>query len=207
MSSNIINLIQYIASIIANKNRKAFTNQAIKIDFILVLITIAIPIFLMWNDIQIDLNFVPIFFILYLLFSYLNNNAHKLYLEKENKEIEKQIEREGEKEKGNTRKTLLYTLILIGTGILLYLIGNLLGNTLDYLCNEFHIQQVTIGILLGLITSIPELITFFESQKYYKLQKNKMLGVIEATNNLLTSNILNLFLIQSIGIIIYSIFK
>ncbi len=202
LSSNIINFIQYIASIIVNKNREAFTNQAIKIDCVLVLITILIPIFLLWNNIEMDLNFVPIFFILYALFYYLNNNANKLYLKKENREIEKKIEEEGRKEKGNTRKTLLYTLILIGTGILLYLIGELLGGTLNYLYNEFNIPQIIIGVLLGLITSIPELITFFESQRQYKMQKNKMLGVIEATNNLLTSNTLNLFLIQSIGIII-----
>ena len=67
-----------IASIIVNKNREAFTNQAIKIDCVLVLITILIPIFLLWNNIEMDLNFVPIFFILYALFYYLNNNANKL---------------------------------------------------------------------------------------------------------------------------------
>ena len=61
-----------------------------------------------------------------------------------------------------------------------------------------------IGILLGMITSIPELITFFESQKYYKKRKNQMPGVVEATNNLFVSNILNLFVIQSIGIIIFA---
>ena len=59
-----------------------------------------------------------------------------------------------------------------------------------------------IGILLGLITSIPELITFFESQKHYK-GKDEILGVIEATNNLLTSNLSNLFLIQSVGVLVY----
>ena len=53
-----------------------------------------------------------------------------------------------------------------------------------------------------MITSIPELITFFESQKYYKKRKNQMPGVVEATNNLLTSNILNLFIIQSLGIVV-----
>ena len=35
--------------------------------------------------------------------------------------------------------------------------------------------------------------------------EDDMLGVVEATNNLLTSNILNLFIIQTIGIIIISI--
>ena len=58
---------------------------------------------------------------------------------------------------------------------------------------------------LGFITSIPELMTFFESQKHYKKEDDDMLGVVEATNNLLTSNILNLFAIQTIGILITSI--
>lgn len=208
LSSNVINFIQYLASIILNKNRRAFSNRAIKIDMVLVIITILIPIFFVWKNIEIGLFVVPAFLILYSLFLYLNNNAHKLYLEKEDEEITKKIEDEEEKERGNTRKTLLYVLILAGTGILLYVVGELLGETLDNLCNEFNISQVIIGILLGFITSIPELITFFESQKFYRNQdkQNEMLGVVEATNNLLTSNILNLFIIQSIGIIILNIF-
>ena len=161
----------------------------------------------MWKKIEINLIIVPPFVILYFLFQYLNNNVHKLYLGKEDKQIENQIQEEQEKEKGNTRKTILYIIVLIGTGILLYVIGDLLGETLNNLCNQFNVSQKIIGILLGFITSIPELITFFEAQKHYKMQKdNEILGVVEATNNLLTSNILNLFVIQSLGIIIYSIF-
>ena len=108
---------------------------------------------------------------------------------------------------GNTRKTVLYIAILIVTGILLFVVVDLLGETLENLANIFNISQTIIGIFLGFTTSIPELITFFEAQKHYKDTENdEMLGVVEATNNLLTSNILNLFLIQSIGIIIYKIF-
>lgn len=208
LSSNIINFIQYMASIIMNKNRKAFSNKAIKVEIILVLITIVIPIFLVWKNIEMNITLVPIFLILYALFQYLNNNAHKLYLEKEDKQIEKQIKEEEKKEKGNTRKTVLYIAILIGAGILLYVIGELLGESLNNLCNQFHISQTIIGILLGFITSIPELITFFEAQKHHKEQKNDdMLGAVEATNNLLTSNVLNLFIIQAIGILLFRIFK
>lgn len=208
LSSNIINFIQYMASIIVNKNRKAFSNKAIKVEIILVLITIVIPVFLVWKNIEMNITLVPIFLILYALFQYLNNNAHKLYLEKEDKQIEKQIKEEEKKEKGNTRKTVLYIAILIGAGILLYVIGELLGESLNNLCNQFHISQTIIGILLGFITSIPELITFFEAQKHHKEQKNDdTLGVVEATNNLLTSNVLNLFIIQAIGILLFRIFK
>jgi Ca2+/Na+ antiporter len=205
LSSNIINFIQYIASIVINKNKKAFTNKAIKIDIFMVFITILIPIIFVWKNIDINIAVVPIFILLYALFKYLNENSHKLYLEKVDKQIEKKIIEEENKEIGNTRKTVLYISILIGTGILLYIVGELLGETLNNLCNQFNISQTIIGILLGFITSIPELITFFEAQKHYKKQNaNDMLGVVEATNNLLTSNILNLFIIQSIGIIIFS---
>lgn len=207
LSSNVINLIQYMASIIMNKNKKAFANRAIKIDLVLVLITIIIPIVLVWKNIEINLLIVPAFLILYVLFQYINHNAHQLYLKKEDGQIEKQIEKEELLEKGNTRKTVIYILILIGTGILLYVIGELLGDTLNNLCNQFNISQVIIGILLGFITSIPELITFFEAQKHYKtMNSDDMLGVVEATNNLLTSNVLNLFIIQTIGVLIYVIF-
>lgn len=207
LSSNIINFIQYMASILLNKNRNAFTNRAIKTDIILVFITILIPFILVWKKIEMNLIIVPAFLILFALFLYLNHNVHKLYLQKEDKKIEEQIRKEGEKEKGNTRKTVLYIAILLGTGILLYVIGELLGDTLNSLCYQFNVSQVVIGILLGFITSIPELITFFESQKHYKNRNSDtMLGVVEATNNLLTSNVLNLFMIQSIGILIYTIF-
>jgi hypothetical protein len=53
---------------------------------------------------------------------------------------------------------------------------------------------------------VPELITFFESQKHHKNQENDMLGIVEATNNLLTSNLSNLFIIQTIGIILVAVF-
>ena len=206
LSSNIINLVQYIGSILLNKNRKAFENKAIKIDIILVLLTIAIPLLLMWLNIELNIKIVPIFVLLYILFIYINSNAHKLYLSLQDIELEKKIQKEGEKEAGNTRKTLLYVVILIVTGILLFVVGDLLGETLENLASLFNVSETIIGILLGFATSIPELITFFEAQKHYKNQNSDdILGVVEATNNLLTSNILNLFVIQTIGILIYVI--
>ena len=145
--------------------------------------------------------------ILYGLFRVLNNNAHKLYLKKEDEEIELEIEQEKEGEKGNKVKTIKYFIYLFITGILLFIIGELLGNTLENLCNLFNVSELIIGILLGFMTSLPELITFIEAQRHHKRLDDDMLGVVEATNNLLTSNILNLFAIQTIGILIVSLLK
>jgi len=207
LSSNVINLIQYLGAIILNKNSNKLRNKAIRIDLILVIITIIIPILLLKLDIELNLWIVPIFVILYILFRFLNNNAHKLYLQKEDKEIELEIEKEKIWEKGNKAKTIKYFIYLIITGILLFIIGELLGNTLENLCNLFNVSELIIGILLGFMTSLPELITFIEAQRHHKKSDEDMLGVVEATNNLLTSNILNLFAIQAIGILIASLVK
>lgn len=194
LSSNIINLIQYLATIMLNKNTHKLKNRAIIIDMIFVVITILIPIMLLRLNVKLDMFIVPLFLLFYALFSYLNNSIHKLYLDNEIKE--------NTKRKIDVKKIVSYIIILAITGIMLYIVGEFLGNSLENLCKTFDVPQFVVGILLGLITSIPELLTFFESQKYNKKEKNEMLGVVEATNNLVASNTLNLFVIQTIGILI-----
>ncbi len=205
LSSNVINLIQYLGAILLNKNASKLRNKAIVIDLVMVFFTIAIPIVFLKLDIELKLVVVPLFIILYILFMVLNNNVHKLYLKNEDEELEEEIEEERKEQKKNPGKVLRYVLVLIVTGVLLFIIGEMLGDTLENLCNLFGVSEVVVGILLGFVTSLPELITFFEAQRYYKKVDDDMLGVVEATNNLLTSNILNLFAIQSVGILISAI--
>lgn len=205
ISSNVINFIQYIGAILLNKNVDKIKNRAIITDIILVIFTILIPIVLLKMNIELNIMIVPIFVILYILFRVINDNVHKMYLKNEDEKIEHEIEVEEEKESKNRFQTIKYIIYLVITGFLLYFVGDKLGNTLETLCKLFNISEAIIGILLGFITSIPELMTFFESQKHYKKEDDDMLGVVEATNNLLTSNILNLFAIQTIGIFITSI--
>lgn len=207
LSSNVINLVQYIISVRINKNTKILKNKALIIDIIMVIITILIPIGILITDFEINI-FVSFLLIgMFGLFYYINNNTHKLYLRKEQQQESKKIEEEAKWLRGKKNIIIKYTIYLIFTGILLFIIGNLLSGTLQNLCISFNISQVIVGISLGFITSIPELITFFESQKHHSSKENERLGVIEATNNLLTSNILNLFIIQAVGIILYEIFN
>ena len=206
LSSNVINLFQYIFTIIINKNIKLLKNKAIFIDLILVIITILIPLLLIIFNVDIQINLIPIFIIIYVLFRFINNNVHKLYLTKEDQKLEQIIEKEEKWEKGNKRKTIKYISIILVTAILLFFVGELLGKVLQNLANIFNVSEMIIGILLGVITSIPELITFLEAQKHYRNKKvDDILGVVEATNNLFTSNIMNLFVIQTIGILVYVI--
>lgn len=206
LSSNVINVVQYSMAILLNKNQNLLKNKAIIADIILVIITILIPLILVLGNVEMTIILVPIFVILYIVFLIINNRVHEKYLKKEDEKIEEEIEKEEQIELKNRNRLVLYILLLAITGILLFVVGDLLGNTLENLCNIFGISQTIIGILLGFITSIPELITFFESQRHYKKnESDDLLGVVEATNNLFTSNIMNLFVIQAIGILIYSL--
>ena len=206
ISSNVINFIQYSVSLIINKNYKAVKNEGIIIQNIFVILTIIFPIILLTLENTFNIMIAFILVIMYLIFYWISKKTHERYLNYEDKKIE---EREKEqKEKGNNRnkQSLIYVGYILIAGILLYFIGDALGNVLENLSEGFGIAEAILGILLGGITSIPELVTFFEAQKHYKnKEEDKLLGVIEATNNLLTSNMLNLFIIQAIGIIIYII--
>lgn len=197
LSSNIINLFQYLISVFINKNQSKLKNNAIKIDLFLVIITIIIPIFIIIFNIESSFILVPIFIILLLFFYKISANAHKIYLKHE-KEKSEVINKQ-------KKSVFLNILGIILSGVALYYIGNLLSDTLKILCINLDVPEFVIGILLGIITSIPELITFFESQKHHKKKENHE-GIVETTSNLLFSNFINLFIIQSLGIIIFYIF-
>lgn len=206
LSSNVINLLQYGFSVWINKNGNILRNRALTIDLIIVIMTIIIPLGIVTTNFETNLLVVFLFILLFVLFYYINNNTHKLYLEKENKKELQKIEEEAKWIRGKKNIMINYSFYLILIGIALFIVGNLLSKTLENLCVRFFVPEFVVGIALGFITSIPELITFFESQKHHKTKKEDRLGVIEATNNLLTSNTLNLFIIQSIGIILFQIF-
>lgn len=214
LSSNIINLAQYLGAIYINKNQKYIRNKAIRIDIIMVIITIIIPAFMVVANIKVNMLTVIFFVILLCLFYYINLNVHKLYLRKQDEQINKEENSKYTKEeelikKGSKRgmQIIINIVYIIFIAIALYLIGNLLSDSLTNLSITFRLPDLVLGIALGFITSIPELITFTEAQrKPDKQAVGAELGVVEATNNLLTSNLLNLFAIQSIGIIIYNLF-
>ena len=201
ISSNTINLCQYLLAVFFNKNQKQLKNKGLRIELLIVLFTILIPVSMLILNIDFEIQIVPIFILLFIFFYYINSNLHKLYFKKE----DEKIYNEQNNDKKNLKKSKIfiiikYTIYLLITSIILYWIGDKLSIVLEKLAEIFNIPEIILGIALGFITSLPELITFFESQRHHKDEQTE--GIVEATNNLLASNMLNLFIIQSIGIII-----
>ena len=180
---------------------KKLKNKAITTSLVIVGITIIVPLLFILTKRNIDLTLVPFLVITYIICLMLDNSMHKLYLKKEDKKIERTIENDIKKER-QKHKAFLYSIVLLLTVLSLFIIGNMLGNTLENLCKKLNVSQIYIGIILGFFTSMPELITFLESQAHHKKKNNDNIGIIEATNNLLMSNTMNIFIIFTIGILI-----
>ena len=202
ISSNVINLILYSMSMVYNKNINKLKNKALRGDIIISIITIIIPLVILKINVEMNLSIIPLFILLFILFYTINKSSHNLYLKSFSQdEVEVDI-----KKKSQLKIIVKYTIYLLLTSIALFIFGNLLSQVLDNLSNIFNISQVVIGITLGIVTSIPEFITFFEAQRFNNSNKKQMQGVIETTNNLLISNLINLCVIQSVGIFILNIF-
>ncbi len=198
ISSNVINFVQYIISLFVSKNQSKLKNKAIATCLILAIGTIIIPIIMLNLNIEFSIKIVPIFILMFIIFYYINIIMHKKFLKDDDDKLSDV--------KNKTSILIKYSIYLLITSIILYIVGNALSGVLENLASVYKISESILGILLGFITSIPELMTFFEAQKHHKEEDTKELGVVEATNNLFISNSLNLFIIQSIGIVINSIF-
>ena len=201
ISSNFINLLLYILAIIFNQNTDKLKNKALKGDIVISILTIIIPFFILIIKIDMNLSIIPLFILLFILFYTINQSSHKLYL----KEFDEKKETKIINKQKQLDVIMKYFISLLITIIALFIFGNLLSNVVENLTKLFNISQIIIGITLGFVTSIPEIITFFEAQKYNNKTEDKMEGVIETTNNLLTSNLMNLCIIQSVAILILSV--
>ncbi len=207
LTSNIINLIQYIASVFINKNEKFFRKKALKVDVILVLLTIFIPYFIMIFNITLNTFIIPVLFVLFFGFYFISYQMHKHFLIKDEEQLNEKILEEEQQLENKGVNAILSALVILASGGCLYFVCTILKSTLENLTSYFGIPEVVLGIVFGFVTSIPELITFFESQRYYIKKDNSELGMVEVTSNLLMSNIMNLFFILPIGILLFTIFK
>lgn len=197
-SSNVINTILYIMSIFFNNNQRKLKNKLIILELVLVFFTIFIPIIFSVLKISLNIYYVPIFIILYIVFKIIDNLAHKKFniaFSKKNNINQNS----NEKENIEVKKVVKAVVFILLAGVLLFLVGNIFSGSLEILCNKFNVSQIVIGVFLGFVTSMPEFITFFEAQKE---QRTSIEGVTEATNNLLSSNMVNLFVVQSVGLLI-----
>lgn len=215
LSSNIINLILVIVISMIFGKTKTLINKKFKYDYIIIIISIIVPYILYKTNYATRLETIPILIIIYLIYLLFSKYNNYFAAEKEDLKLDKQSIRFGTKRlkkkkirvdrKIKLRKSIITLAISL---ILLYFLGNALGNILENLGKELGVPEIYLGIILGIITSIPETITFITSFRRHRRckDKEKDLGAVEVVNNLATSNVSNIAIIQTVAIICYILF-
>lgn len=203
LSSNIINLLQFLGVTLFLGNFKQLNRRQIKVDFLLVLFSIAIPLFILWRGEVYNLFQVGLFVLLFIVFVAISNWANKHFGDTVDEKLSEQLVpdvEQAKREKGKGLIILRYTSYLLLIAVALFITGQQLTGTLEVLLESFGVPAIVVGAILGVVTSIPEFFTFLEAQRTYD---NPQDGVLEGMNNLLTSNLMNLFLIQGTAILLY----
>ena len=104
---------------------------------------------------------------------------------------------------GKARVIVQILIIVVGLAAL-YLLGDVLGDSIYELGVAFAVPTIILGGLTAVTTSLPELTTFFAS--YAAHRKSATDGNTEVMHNLMASNAYNLLVIQAIGVAIFQLF-
>jgi Ca2+/Na+ antiporter len=104
------------------------------------------------------------------------------------------------------RTTVVFPVVMIVLGLAtVVVLGRFLGSSAESVVRKLGIPQWGVGWIMGVLTSLPELTSFFAIYASAK-RKGHLAGdadTQEATDNLAASNMSNLGLIYPLGIIIF----
>ena len=104
---------------------------------------------------------------------------------------------------GKARVALQIAILIAGIAGL-YFLGDVLGDSVFELGTAFGVSVVVLGVLTAVATSLPELTTFFSS--YAAHRKAGTDGNSEVMHNLMASNVVNLLVVQAVGVFVFQIF-
>jgi len=104
---------------------------------------------------------------------------------------------------GKPRVIVQIAILAVGL-VALYLLGDVLGDSIYELGVAFAVPTIILGGLTAVATSLPELTTFFASYAAHKRAGTD--GNAEVMHNMMASNVVNLLLVQAIGVGIFQAF-
>ena len=201
-SSNIINCGLFISATLFYRQHAELRHHLFRDELVFVVISIAIP--MMLAGARLDLSYPVAFGLLLLFVVYRLTDAHF-------NRVPATQKREAVRAKAAAPdarvRSLPASLGLIGVAITVMLIsGRFLGGAAANLVDQLGVPGWALGWVLGLITSLPEMTSFFE---IFRTRHDA--GIIdetlddtqEALDALVSSNMCNLALILPIGTICY----
>ena len=191
-SSNIINWGLMLAAVMFYRQGRSLLNRQFVDEMGFALLAVAVPLLLMQFELDTHWMVIPILLALFVFYLFADKRLN----------TKPATPAETEDSTGN----LPLGIIMCVTALVLVAVaGVFLGDATKSVVEQMGIRPAIAGWILGLVTSLPEAVTFFS---VFAVEKKKgTLGEIndtqEALDNLAASNMSNTGLIYPIGLAVY----
>ncbi len=191
-SSNIINALLFFSAVIFYKQQSDLFNAVFIDEVIFALVSIAVPLLMLKMDVGMTSGTAVFLILLFVSYRVIDHFVN--------------LEKMEESDSSVVGPGILKGVCALIAGVLIIVVsGWFLGESAKSLILETGTSAWLVGWILGFITSIPELTSFFE---IYRLEKKKKrLHLIsdtqQALDALVASNTSNLGIILPVGMIIY----
>lgn len=193
-SSNVINCFLFALAVLTYRQHKDLFNTVFIDEVVFVLLSVAIPLTMYGLGIDLTVSVSVGLLILFVVYKVIDRVVNRPAKEPQ--------------EEGEVHASLTKGLMALILGIAVIVVaGKYLGDSAHDLVHSVDMPAWLVGSILGFVTSIPELTSFFE---IYRLEKKrKRLHLLDDTQQaldaLVASNMSNLGIILPIGMIIYSL--
>ncbi|MFT4538245.1 MAG: Ca2+/Na+ antiporter [Planctomycetota bacterium] len=191
-SSNIINAFLMTGAVLYYRQSSELRNRRFVDEVGFALAAIAVPIVLMTAELDTDWRVIPILLGFFAIYRFTDKRVNARAVS----------EAPASETVGNLRTGL----ILVVTALaVIGVLGVFLGNATANVVEQLGIHPALAGWILGLVTSIPEMVSFFSvyssSKKAGRLQSLE--DTQEALDNLTGSNMANVGIVYPIGLLAY----
>jgi Ca2+/Na+ antiporter len=193
-SSNIINWVLFAMAVLFYGQQKDMLNKKFIEEIVFATVAVLIPLFLSLFKIGLNLPMALGLIVLFVIYKIID----RLLNPKD----------EDSSTQASEKPNVLAGIVLLFVGILLVVVcGKYLGQYSEKLINQIGIPAWAIGWILGFITSLPEMTSFFEIFRIHKKRGTLHLtdDMQEALDTLVASNCANLGIILPIGLIIFTL--
>jgi len=192
-SSNIINMVLMIAAVAYFKQFKAVFRKTFIDEIGFALSAIAVPIVLMQAGLDTQWYLVPALLGFFLVYQIVDRRVNRPGVSQEDGVDEVS----GSLPKG---------LVFVAAGLIAIVIaGVFLGDSTATVVQELGVHPAIAGWILGFVTSLPEMVTFFAV--YSEAKKEGTLGDLndtqEALDNLTGSNMANVGFVYPLGLLAF----
>jgi Ca2+/Na+ antiporter len=201
LSSNVINVFLALGAAAYYRHIRDLTGPGFRREHLILIASIAIPVLLLVTGQVGNIVMAPVFLVLYVLYLLaIRHITSDSPTPVQYHEVLPHAERSHRLSR-RTRLAINGGLIVISL-VALYLLGDGLGTVIVDLGENYGIPPIVIGGIVGVVTSLPELTTFFASYAAHRETRVNR-GSEEVMHNLLASNAANLLLIQNLGLILF----